>query len=120
MKFRLPAAALLLAGLGIHAPLSQAAGLTHTFTTGTVWITATWTNGAPDNGASAADGVSYAIEGSTTLSGFPVTVTPVSFVDPGVELSGPQAADYEYRSFSLNDSNGLSGKGFLRAKVTQP
>ena len=45
----------------------------------------------------------------------PSEVTPLTAGLP--DLSGD--LDYEYRSFSLGGSNGLSGKGFLRAKVEQ-
>jgi autotransporter-associated beta strand protein len=64
------------------------------------------------------DGITYRIEGGTNLSGFPTTVNMVpTAVTNGLPAAG---AGYEYRSFSLNGSNGLSGKGFLRAKVTSP
>ncbi|MES2920357.1 MAG: autotransporter-associated beta strand repeat-containing protein [Verrucomicrobiota bacterium] len=63
----------------------------------------------------AADGITYTIEGSTTLGGFNTLVnvvpTPVTTNLPAV------GAGYEYRSFSLDGSNGLPGKGFLRAKA---
>jgi autotransporter-associated beta strand protein len=65
-----------------------------------------------------ADGITYTIEGSLNLSGF---LTPVNVV-PTPVITGlpPAGAGYEYRSFSLDGSNGLNGKGFLRAKVTSP
>jgi fibronectin-binding autotransporter adhesin len=66
----------------------------------------------------AADGITYSIEGSLDLAGFLTTVnvvpTPVTTDLP------PAGAGYEYRTFSLEGSNGLPGKGFLRAKVTAP
>lgn len=66
------------------------------------------------------DGITYRIEGSLDLASFPTTVnvvpTPIAPIPP-LPAAG---AGYEYRSFSLNGSNGLSGKGFLRAKVTSP
>lgn len=66
----------------------------------------------------AVDGVTYSIEGSTDLSGFGAAVSEVAPLTAGLpDLSGD--LDYEYRSFSLGGSNGLSGKGFLRAKVEQ-
>jgi autotransporter-associated beta strand protein len=65
-----------------------------------------------------ADGITYSIEGSVDLAGFPTTVNVVpTAVTTGLPAAG---AGYEYRSFSLNGSNGLSDKGFLRAKVTSP
>jgi autotransporter-associated beta strand protein len=76
--------------------------------------TPAFTAGAPAT-APMTDGVTYSIEGSTDLSTFGVTVTPVGFVDPGVALT--DSTNYEYRSFSLSGSNELAGKGFLRAKA---
>jgi hypothetical protein len=64
-----------------------------------------------------ADGITYMIEGSTTLSGFLTPVVPVAPITTGLPGAG---TGYEYRSFSLVGSNGLPGTGFLRAKVTQP
>ncbi len=64
------------------------------------------------------DGIIYTIEGTNDLSNVPIKVNvlaapvvPATDPDPGV--------DYEYRSFSLDGSNGLPAKGFLRAKVTR-
>ncbi len=63
----------------------------------------------------AADGITYTIQGSTTLGSFNTLVnvvpTPVTTGLPAV------GTGYEYRSFSLDGSNGLPGKGFLRAKA---
>jgi fibronectin-binding autotransporter adhesin len=73
--------------------------------------------GAPAT-APLTDGINYSIHGSTDLASFGVSVTPVGFVDPGVALT--DATNYEYRSFSLDGSNGLAGKGFLRAKAEAP
>ena len=65
----------------------------------------------------ASDGVTYTVQGSTDLSAFTAAVTEVSPpITTGLpDLSGD--ASYEYRSFSLDASNGLAGKGFLRAIV---
>ena len=61
-------------------------------------------------------GVTYTIEGSLDLTNFNAGVKEVTPIIPGLpDLSGNP--DYEYRSFSLDASNGLIGKGFLRAKV---
>ena len=57
----------------------------------------------------------YTIEGSTTLDSFPEGVTPVATVATGLPVA---PAGYEYRTFSLNGSNGLTTKGFLRVDVT--
>ena len=65
------------------------------------------------------DGITYTIQGTTDLTnGFDQPVRVVTPIYPGVPLSGTHAAEYEYRSFSLEGSNGLPGTGFLRAKVT--
>jgi len=68
------------------------------------------------------DGVTYTIEGSTSLTGTwnsPVAYIGKSDTAPaGSGLPSLAATDWEYRTFSA--FNGLSGKGFLRAKVTQP
>ena len=73
--------------------------------TPTIWTTPSYT----------IDGITYTIEGSTTLDTFAVAVQPVTAIDVGLpDLTG---TGYEYRSFSLVGSNGLPGKGFLRAKV---
>ena len=73
--------------------------------------------GAPSPAASH-DGITYTIEGASTLSAFGATVnvlaTPVTSGLP------PAGTGYEYRSFSLAGSIGLAGSGFLRARVTQP
>ena len=73
--------------------------------------------GAPAT-APLTDGIIYSILGSTDLATFGVMVTPVGFVDPGVALT--DTTNYEYRSFSLSGSNGLPGKGFMRANVVAP
>jgi len=74
-------------------------------------------SGTPSPAASN-DGITYVIEGGTTLGDFAATVnvmpTPVTTGLP------PAGSGYEYRSFSLAGSNGLAGAGFLRARVTQP
>ena len=64
------------------------------------------------------DGITYVIEGSAGLSDFSATVNvlPVA-VTTGLPAPG---TGYEYRSFSLDGSNGLATQGFLRARVTQP
>ncbi|GAA5125300.1 autotransporter-associated beta strand repeat-containing protein [Luteolibacter yonseiensis] len=61
------------------------------------------------------DGVTYTIQGSTDLAGFGIGVTPVNVVAPAGNLIPPLG--YEYRTFSLNGSDSLPNKGFLRVKV---
>ena len=61
------------------------------------------------------EGYQYAIEGSMDLMTFNSGVTPVAPITTGL----PDApAGYEYRTFSLNGSNGLPDAGFLRATIT--
>lgn len=68
---------------------------------------------------SSVDGIVYTIEGSIDLSDFSTSVTAVP--TPIItNLPATSSADYVYRSFSLSGSNALTGKGFLRAKVTKP
>ena len=62
------------------------------------------------------------VRGSTDLATFPVIVTPVTTIIPaGAPNPLVQGGiTYEYRSFSLEGSNGLTGKGFLQVTVTNP
>jgi autotransporter-associated beta strand protein len=66
--------------------------------------------------AATSDGLTvYTIQGSLDLATFTSPVTPVT---PAVTTNLPPVpSGYEYRTFSLNNSNGLAGKGFLRVKV---
>lgn len=69
--------------------------------------------------AASIDGIDYTVEGGTTLGSFTGTVnivpTPVT-----TNLPASPGAGYEWRSFTLGGSNGLAGRGFMRAKVQQP
>lgn len=79
---------------------------------------AAFTNAAPSTAASVADGITYRIEGSSTLASFPTTVNAVpTAITTALPALNP---GYSYRSFSLGGSNGLPSKGFLRATVTAP
>jgi autotransporter-associated beta strand protein len=66
--------------------------------------------------SSTVGGITYTIQGGTALGPFGSIVNVV----PTPITSGLPAAGtgYEYRSFSLDGSDGLAGKGFLRAKVS--
>lgn len=71
---------------------------------------------ADDSPTASHDGITYTIRGSTTLENSTkvnVLATPVT---TGLPAAG---TGYEYRSFSLDSSAGLTDKGFLRAQVTQ-
>lgn len=62
------------------------------------------------------EGVVYTVEGSLDLATFGETVDPAGAVTTDL----PTAPDgYEYRTFSLNGSNGLPDRGFLRVEVTE-
>ena len=65
--------------------------------------------------SSTVDGITYRVEGSTTLESF---IAPVSVIPPLVPESLPAPhTGYSYRSFMLDGSNALPDKGFLRARV---
>jgi hypothetical protein len=65
-------------------------------------------SGSPSpTAAQAADGITYTIEGSLDLAGFPATVNVVSPITAGLP---PAGTGYEYRSFILSGSNGLLAK----------
>lgn len=66
--------------------------------------------------ASVLDGVTCTIQGTTDLSAFGASVSVVAPVTTGLPAA---PAGYEYRTFSLDGSNGLPAKGFLRVRVTQ-
>lgn len=73
----------------------------------------TFSAGAGGVQSTVVDGIQYTIQGSADLI-FPsgaVSETPVPTGLP------PLPSGYEYRRFHLNDSEGLSGKGFLRVQV---
>jgi hypothetical protein len=61
------------------------------------------------------DGVTYTIQGSLDLTGFNTGVTEVNVVAPVIPQNPPNG--YEYRTFSLDGSNNLTGKGFIRVRV---
>lgn len=73
--------------------------------------------GATSKSASV-DGITYTIEGSTTLGSFPTQVNNVPTAVPPSPAT--LSSGYVWKSFSLDGSNGLPGKGFLRAAVTAP
>ncbi|MCW1883892.1 hypothetical protein OKA04_04080 [Luteolibacter flavescens] len=60
------------------------------------------------------DGTTYTIQGSQDLTGFLTSVHPVTPITGTLPGAG---TGYEYRSFSLGGSDGLTGKGFLRVVV---
>jgi len=65
------------------------------------------------------DGISYRVQGSTDVTGFGQPGAPV--VTPlGVWTGQTPPAGYQFQRFRLEGSDGLPGRGFLRAVVTSP
>lgn len=60
------------------------------------------------------DGYNYTVQGSVDLVAFTSAVTVVAPVTTGLPAV---PAGYEYRTFSLDGSNNLPTKGFLRVKI---
>ena len=60
------------------------------------------------------EGATYTVQGSATLSSFTAGVTAVTAVTGGLPAA---PAGYEYRTFSLDASDGTPSKGFLRVQV---
>jgi hypothetical protein len=72
---------------------------------------------APASGGSptaSQDGVIYTIEGGMDLVSFGESVSVVNTVATGLP---PAPLGYEYRTFSLDSSNGLTSKGFMRVGI---
>jgi autotransporter-associated beta strand protein len=72
-------------------------------------------SGSPSLSATV-DGILYTIEGSLDLN-FPGSVVSETAAPVGLQAL---PSGYEYRRFRLNSSNDLSGKGFLRARISIP
>lgn len=70
--------------------------------------------GAPSPTAISDIGV-ITVQGSSDLNGFAAPVSAVATVAP----ADAAPAGYEYRTFSLDGSNGLTSKGFLRVDVSE-
>lgn len=79
---------------------------------------ATFTSGAGGAQTATVDGVIYTVQGSVDLSGF---ASPVSVIgsasDTAPGLPSLAGTSWEYRTFKLDASEGLGGKGFLRVKI---
>lgn len=76
-------------------------------------------SGSPSPAATI-DGIVYQIQASTSLGAFNQNVEG-PLAAPVIPASLPAAAPsgYEYKTFRLAGSNGLPGRGFLRASVTE-
>ena len=73
--------------------------------------------GSPAVASNAADGIQYTVMGGIDLNDWTgVIYCPTDPITTGDMPSTP-GEGYEYRSFILDSSNGLPGKGFLRVKV---
>jgi fibronectin-binding autotransporter adhesin len=75
-----------------------------------------FTAGAPATGISP-DGITYSIGGGTSLSAFTTGVALETTVLPPPNAPS-LSSGWEWLTFSLTGSNGLTGKGFLRAQAT--
>jgi hypothetical protein len=67
--------------------------------------------------SSAVDGIVYQVEGSIDLATFATQVNLEATAVGTAGLPAPSSG-WEYRSFSLEGSNGLTDKGFIRAAVS--
>jgi len=77
-----------------------------------------WTD---HNNTGTVDGITYTIEGGTSLGDLRSDPSWVSACAAPITtgLSSTPGSGYEWRSFILESSVGLGTKGFLRAKVVQ-
>lgn len=79
---------------------------------------ATFTSGAGGSQTATVDGVVYTLQGSLDLSAFTSAVSVVgSASDTAPGLPSLAGTSWEYRTFKLDASEGLGGKGFLRVKI---
>ena len=73
--------------------------------------------GSPAVASNAADGIQYTVMGGIDLNDWTgVIYCPTDPITTG-DMPATPGEGYEYRSFILDSSNGLPGKGFLRVKV---
>ncbi len=84
---------------------------------------ATFSSGANGVRTATVDGITYTVEGSLNLA-FPASAISVTGPadDASLESGLPTLFNtpWEYHTFKLDASEGLTGKGFLRLKVTRP
>ena len=79
--------------------------------------TGAWAGSDALTASSAPDGIDYTVEGSLDLLTFDQAISEVSPVqDTGL---APLSAGYKWQSFKLNGSEGLPGKGFMRAAAAE-
>lgn len=78
--------------------------------------------GGTPSPTSTIEGVRYSIEGSLGLAAFdmPVKEAPIPLPPTATELPDLSGSGWEYHTFILQNSDGLPGSGFLRARITQP
>jgi hypothetical protein len=76
---------------------------------------ATFSASGNDLVSAAVDGVTYRIQGSLNLVDW---TSAVSEVTPNLGTGTPKTG-YVFKTFRLNAGNGLAGKGFIRAGVSQ-
>lgn len=78
--------------------------------------------GSPTVQTATQDGVIYTIEGSLDLVTLPGSAVshvsgPADTAPPAVGLPDLTGTDWSYHTFKLDASDGLTGKGFLRARI---
>jgi fibronectin-binding autotransporter adhesin len=79
---------------------------------------ATFSSGAGGSQTATVDGVIYTVQGSVDLSAFTSAVSVIgSASDTAAGLPSLAGTSWEYRTFKLDASEGLGGKGFLRVKI---
>ena len=65
------------------------------------------------------DGVTYTAEGTVDLGAYTGSVSHAGPSDTAPGLPDLTGTDWEYHTFSLDSSEGLTGEGFLRIRVSE-
>lgn len=65
--------------------------------------------------AATLDGITYTIQGGSSIGSFTSPVSEVAPVTTGLPAA---PAGYEYRTFRLAEADGLPARGFLRVGIT--
>ena len=65
------------------------------------------------------DGVTYTVEGTVDLGAFTGAVSHAGPSDTATGLPDLTGTDWEYHTFSLDSSEGLTGQGFLRVHLSE-
>ncbi|MFC7336061.1 beta strand repeat-containing protein [Haloferula chungangensis] len=79
----------------------------------------TFTDGAGGTQTATVGNITYNIQGALDLATFDSAVSQVGGAsDTAADLPDLTGTDWEYKTFKLDDSEGLSSKGFLRVEVS--